>query len=961
MYRPVSSRPACLLGVSLVALCCPIVVHAQSFGSLSGDVTSRAGAKAVSGAVVSIADSGASVVTTSDGQYTINGVVPGRHRVTVSVGNTVVAERTVVVAAGGLTRQSFTAAAPIGAASPGEAVEVFGRRNPAALARRKQLTALNSVNVQSAQEIAKYPDVSTAEALSRVPGVSMETDTGEGRFVNIRGIDADLNGYTFGGVVLPASSPASPFGGGRAVAFDAIPAGFVGQLEVTKTLRPDQDAQGLGGQIEITPKTVRPGDMPFVEGTLGSGLELLRDKPIAQGDLTAGASFGLDRSPFAGGYKPFSVLVTGDVYNDSRGVDDVEAAYTDQQSSGVPDKVFSTLENRRYGSYRRHRYGYGGELAFAPNVDNRWYIRYAESGYSEQVNRQRLIYSNLDNGAKLTDANGLFPTYLPDPANPNGFIAPASPLETTLRDEGETLRDKIATVGGENNIDGFAIDYHAAWAAGTYDKGHDYNSTFTTNPVAVAYDNTTNPNFPTRNVLTPGFDYLDPKNYAFSNLNNQSQHNADVEYSGALNVSHPLDLAGGDGLLKVGGSVRRRTRSATQQNQNYSPSAGNLLTLADLNGGGRNNVYYDKHYTVPTSPNSDQVRALIGSTLLTEDVGADHIQDLRAFERDREDVYAGYIQYSWHKGPVSILSGVRLERTEGSYGAYAGTADAAGNTTYAFGRNKHQYDDYFPTVQLRYEFTPRLIGRLSYSTAIARPGFNQISGARTVDLGAETITGGNPNLVPITLDNYEGSLSWFTPHSGILSVAAFDKELHNYIYPSSTRGPLAGVPGITFTTIGFANGGEARATGMEFDYHQKFFGLPGFLNGFGVDVNYTYVSSNGSIHPGQSTVLPSTASDTVNAAIFYEKYNIEARLAYDYVGQNLFAIGTTSANDIYSQPRGTLDLATQCQFSDHFKYYFNARNLLNTPLKFVEGGLDNRPIQREFYDVTLQTGLKFDF
>src|SRR5579859_2184534 len=93
-----------------------------------------------------------------------------------------------------------------------EEIVVFGHRNPQKVARQKQENAPNLVNIQSQQEIEKYPDVSTAEALSRIPGVSLETDTGEGRFVNIRGLDSDLNGTTFGGVHLPASSPASPFG-----------------------------------------------------------------------------------------------------------------------------------------------------------------------------------------------------------------------------------------------------------------------------------------------------------------------------------------------------------------------------------------------------------------------------------------------------------------------------------------------------------------------------------------------------------------------------------------------------------------------------------------------------------------------------------------------------------------------------------------------------------------------------
>ena len=69
-----------------------------------------------------------------------------------------------------------------------------------ALSRQKEASFI--VNVQSIETIRKYPNFNAAEALGRIPSLSLASDTGEGRFVNIRGIDANLNGATYGGVVL---------------------------------------------------------------------------------------------------------------------------------------------------------------------------------------------------------------------------------------------------------------------------------------------------------------------------------------------------------------------------------------------------------------------------------------------------------------------------------------------------------------------------------------------------------------------------------------------------------------------------------------------------------------------------------------------------------------------------------------------------------------------------------------
>ena len=109
-------------------------------------------------------------------------------------------------------------------AQSADTIIVTGRRF-SETARGQQKNAINLIDVQSAEDIAKYPDFNAAEALSRVAGVSVSSDTGEGRFINIRGIDGNLNGTRFGGVQLLNTQPGGTSfgGGGRAVELDTIP------------------------------------------------------------------------------------------------------------------------------------------------------------------------------------------------------------------------------------------------------------------------------------------------------------------------------------------------------------------------------------------------------------------------------------------------------------------------------------------------------------------------------------------------------------------------------------------------------------------------------------------------------------------------------------------------------------------------------------------------------------------
>jgi hypothetical protein len=172
-----------------------------------------------------------------------------------------------------------------------QGVHVVAPRTTEEMARATQQNAPNLINIRTGDEIRALPDVNTAEAVRRIPGISMETDEGEGRYVNIRGFDADLNSTTYAGVRLLPTNNASPFGGYRGVALDSIPTGFIGAIKVTKSNLPSQDAEALGGTIEVLPKTAPEEQGGFFEGDVGGGYEPLRSTGVTNFSLTGGGRF----------------------------------------------------------------------------------------------------------------------------------------------------------------------------------------------------------------------------------------------------------------------------------------------------------------------------------------------------------------------------------------------------------------------------------------------------------------------------------------------------------------------------------------------------------------------------------------------------------------------------------------------------------------------------------------------
>lgn len=807
-------------------------------------------------------------------------------------------------------------------------------------ARSEQAAALNIVDIQSAEAIAKYPDINAAEALGRIPGVSLSIDTAEGRFVNIRGLDGNFNGATFGGVVLLNTQPGGTYfnAAGRAVEFDTVPIGAMDRIVVTKTGLPDRDAEGIGGSVELTPRTAIGTKRPFAEVTLGGGIETFNNTGLIRDEVVVGAPFG---GTNANGNAPFSFVASQFLLNDTRTFDDIEAAYIDDQPN-TPDKAFDALEMRKY-RYHRKRFGYSGELDFTPSDEHRIYARGSFAGYNEHVKRNRYEIDSLADGVVV------------DPANPNGLVVTNASTVKTLRDENEAHRNLVLQLGGDHHFGEARFEWFAAYSRATYDKFYDINSTFVgPDKLRVAYDNTTDPNHPKFSIS--GGDTLNPANYALDSLANSTEHDRDREYSYAASLSLPLHLAEDD-AIKIGGKLRYREKIATPLNFTYA-YAGPTALLSDLSSGSPVTNFYGA-YAIGPNINGGALQSLLAKPgmFTLSNPARDASRNAGGFFDDHEDVSAGFVQYSGTFGGLGVLAGVRLEHTRAAYAGTVKTTDANGNVSYAPAETRHNYTNVFPTAQLRYQVSPKAVVRATYSTGIARPGFFQTLQSSSVDVGGGSVSTGNPALKPITSNNFDVSFELYLPNSGIFSVGAFDKELKNYIVTRTVRGPYPGIVG-TATIDTYENLSGAHARGFEAQFVDKLTGTGGWLDGLGVDLNANYVDSKVDLRDGESGVaLPGTFPFSANAAVFFERGPIKARLSGQYESKALFGVGGTRALDIFQDRRFTLDFNVSYDVTSALRVYFNAKNLTNASLRFYEG-TRNRPIQREYYDAALEGGIK---
>jgi outer membrane receptor protein involved in Fe transport len=141
--------------------------------------------------------------------------------------------------------------------------------------------------------------------------------------------------------------------------------------------------------------------------------------------------------------------------------------------------------------------------------------------------------------------------------------------------------------------------------------------------------------------------------------------------------------------------------------------------------------------------------------------------------------------------------------------------------------------------------------------------------------------------------------------------------------------------------------------------------LPGALKGLGVYLNYTYTQSNADgIRNGDGELrsdvaLPGTAPHLFNASLSYETKKLVVRASLNYAHDYVDEIGGSEFSDRYYDRQMFIDLNASYAFTDRLRFFVEANNLTNQPLRYYQGTRE-RTMQTEYYNARFNAGLKFD-
>ena len=253
--KPMLMAPMILAPMALVAPAHAETADAVAASAAVGDViygrvTNAAGAP-LPGAEVVVRGSGQRVVTDTQGEFTLP-TAAGQMVLDVRYLGLPSASQTIMTTPG----EDANVAIVLGSASTTDVADVIVTgviTDGVARSLNQQKNAQGTVNVLSADAIGRYPDPNVAESLQRVQGIAIQRDQGEGRYINVRGAPSSFTAVSVDGVAIPAVSPTT-----RAVDLDTLPSDIVSSVEVSKTLRPSQDADSIAGAVDIkTPFALR--------------------------------------------------------------------------------------------------------------------------------------------------------------------------------------------------------------------------------------------------------------------------------------------------------------------------------------------------------------------------------------------------------------------------------------------------------------------------------------------------------------------------------------------------------------------------------------------------------------------------------------------------------------------------------------------------------------------------------
>ncbi len=840
-------------------------------------------------------------------------------------------------------------------------IVVTGLRRSLESAQAIKRTSDGIVDAIVAEDIGKLPDTFASSALQRIAGVAVTRGGGESAGVTVRGLP-DLTTTYNGRQIFTAE--------GRFVAIQDFPAGTVAALEVYKSGTANQIEGGIAGEVNVRGR--KPFDFKGFElsGSLNGVLSQQSKKLVPNGNLLISDRWNT-------GIGEMGLLLNasyiGINFLDSTREQSLVIATTDANNAPTakPGLRYPDAQALFLGYGARFRPSANGAFQWKPTPELEIYADGLYQGFrSKDYNRYMFIPIfggiALSNVTTIPGTNQISTATVSGAVRPEGFSGSVNAKTDTYQAGGGAIwkRDRLqisadlAYTNSKNTLDLVNIDYAAA-----------------SSPVRKVQFEAAQDGGPTQTFAN--FDITNSANFISRGLYQELTVVSGKDVQARADVSYDLDL----GFLKrlqVG--VRYGDRDAGRDFGNiYQNNEGAGIPLASLPGAVVRTSLPGFAYN-NAEPN-------VAYAAITRDSIRDNLPALRSFFgepaglpvfnpsdnfRANEKSYAAYgqLKYGFDLGSVVVdgLVGLRAIKTKTRISGFSRVDPGSGGVvTFPAISATGEYNDYLPNASARIGFTDKLQLRLAYTKTRTRPNFfdlrpntslgqpvdptsfpdgdpckvpaNQNTPQCVIRL-ARGGSAGNPNLKPLTSNNYDASFEYYFSRTGSFTAAVFRHDAQGFLSTVddySTTGLRISRP---------INLGKTRLQGAEVQFTSflDINGLPDWAKAFGLQANGTYIDAKGDL-PGdqaatfnnQQQLFPGVSKWAYNAVVLYERPTFSARLAYNYRSKFAqfysFQPLDPIAHPVIERGRGQLDFSTSVTPLPNITFAFDVVNVLGNPLQ----------------------------
>jgi len=859
--------------------------------------------------------------------------------------------------------QTAPTAAP---AQPDEATEVeeivvTGFRSSLQQALNIKRSEAGAVDAILAEDIADFPDQNLAEAIQRLPGVTIDRVNGQGTTISVRGLGSDFTRTRINGLEAQAA-----LGGNRNRSFDfsMFASELFNSIRVRKTQSAEIEEGSLGATVDL--QTGRPLDFrtPGISSALSAQASYndLSETTIprlagllswSNEDQTFGALLSVaysERAPVLGSFNttrwqagnpnptppatPSAIFPYGVGQNFGGCI----PCTTTAERDAVLSAYYPRIPRYTVGQTFEDRLGMTGALQWRPSDRTEVTLDLLYSRFNSETESPNLEAWSFSRAAV------------------NNVIVRDYEIDTTRNAFSYGVFDNMI-VAAENGFQRNESTFYQA----SINARHDFTDRLRGNlkvgmnrseartPLNVAY------RFEAAGMNGYTFDARDDNrlpmiNYGFDTtsgapfrLTNATKSNGGGNFennvfAGSLTYDWTPSIS-----FKGGGEYRTYDFETFGVVRSKTAPTGAEAALG-VDRWGRV-VSIDGYVDAPEGSTLSfivpDIQKLAESLSFYNDPLVSNRQEREVYETDKGLFLQSDFNTTLSGMTVRGNVGIRYARTEvearGWQTVSLGTPPVP---SYNYVTTTNEYDDVLPSFNLAFEPREDVVLRLGAAKVMSRPTLGDLTPGGGVSPTTRTVSYGNPLLDPFRATNYDASAEWYFQNEGLLAVAVFYKDIDSFI-TSVTEGipydqlglPLdllqgAASPTDIFQVTRRVNGEGGWLKGVEIQYQQPFTFLPGFWSNFGFIGNVTFVDSEVSYGTAGKNRLTGQSKNTANATLYYENGPLQARISAAHRSQYLLAFPSSNGNSEEGINGTTnIDASMSYDFTDSLTFSLEAINL----------------------------------